>query len=118
MMTYTDNDKLLIHYFQDSLSGASLEWYMQLERCHVQSLRDLAKAFLKHYQYSADLAPNWTQLEDMAQKNNDSFIEYDQRQRELAARVHPSLLGKELIDMFMGTLQVKYIENMVERKFV
>lgn len=28
MSTYSDNDKLLIHYFQDSLSGASLEWYM------------------------------------------------------------------------------------------
>lgn len=66
MTAYTDNDKLLIHYLQDSLSGASLEWYMQLKRCHIQSWRDLAEAFLKHYQYSDDLAPNCTQLEDMA----------------------------------------------------
>ncbi|KAI5444883.1 hypothetical protein KIW84_013237 [Lathyrus oleraceus] len=29
--TQTDNDQLLIHYFQDSLSGAALRWYMGLE---------------------------------------------------------------------------------------
>jgi hypothetical protein len=28
MSTQTDNDQLLIHYFQDSLSGAALRWYM------------------------------------------------------------------------------------------
>lgn len=37
MVAYVDNDKLLIHYFHDNLSGASLEWYMQLERNHVWS---------------------------------------------------------------------------------
>lgn len=31
LAAHTKNDKLLIHYFQDSLSGASLMWYMSLE---------------------------------------------------------------------------------------
>ena len=31
MSTQTDNDQLLIHYFQDSLSGAALRWYMSLD---------------------------------------------------------------------------------------
>lgn len=35
MAAYTDNDKLLIHYFQDTLSGASLEWHMKLETSHI-----------------------------------------------------------------------------------
>lgn len=35
MEAHIDNDKLLIHHYQDSLSGASLEWNMQLERSHV-----------------------------------------------------------------------------------
>ena len=30
MASYVDNDELLIHYFQDSLSGASMDWYMNL----------------------------------------------------------------------------------------
>lgn len=32
MEVHSRNDKFLIHYFQDSLSEASLKWYMSLER--------------------------------------------------------------------------------------
>lgn len=60
MATCIYNDQLLIHYFQDNLSGTSLEWYMQLEIGQVQSWRDLAESFLKHYQYNTYLAPNLT----------------------------------------------------------
>ena len=32
MSVHTEDQGLLIHFFQDSLSGASLEWYMKLEK--------------------------------------------------------------------------------------
>lgn len=32
MFAYTNNDKMLIHYFQDKLRGASIKWYMWLEK--------------------------------------------------------------------------------------
>ncbi|XP_050896634.1 uncharacterized protein LOC127103415 [Lathyrus oleraceus] len=35
MTSYAHNDKLMIHCFQDSLIGASLSWYMKLERNHI-----------------------------------------------------------------------------------
>lgn len=47
MASYIDNDDLLIHCFQDSLSGASLDWYMSLKRTKIRSWRDLSKEFLK-----------------------------------------------------------------------
>ena len=62
MSVYTEDEGLLIHYFQDNLSGASLEWYMKLERSHIRSRRDLAEYFIRHYQYNIDMAPNYTQL--------------------------------------------------------
>lgn len=37
MAAYFVDEKLLMHFFQDSLSGASLEWYMQLEHTHVRT---------------------------------------------------------------------------------
>lgn len=37
MAAYSDDEKLLMHFFHDSLSGASLEWYMQLEHTHLQT---------------------------------------------------------------------------------
>lgn len=35
MSVYSEDERLLIHFFQDTLSGASLELYMHLERTYV-----------------------------------------------------------------------------------
>ena len=47
MSTQTDNDQLLIHYFQDSLFGAALRWYMGLDSVNIRSFNDLGEAFVK-----------------------------------------------------------------------
>ncbi|XP_058784430.1 uncharacterized protein LOC131659234 [Vicia villosa] len=52
MAPYAENDKHLMHLFQDSLSGSSLEWYTQLERTNIRTWKDLAKAFFKHYKHN------------------------------------------------------------------
>lgn len=62
MVVYSDDEKLLMHFFQDNLSGAFLLWYMQLECTHIFTWKELAEAFLKHYQYNTNMAPNQTQL--------------------------------------------------------
>lgn len=41
MTSHSCNDKLIIHCFQDSLSEASLKCYVNLERGHIQSWKDL-----------------------------------------------------------------------------
>ncbi|XP_050878830.1 uncharacterized protein LOC127082642 [Lathyrus oleraceus] len=79
MAAHTENDKLLIHCFQDSLSGASLRWYMSLEQGRIQSWEDLADAFLRQYKYNLDMAPDQMQLQGMSMKENESFKEYAQR---------------------------------------
>ena len=45
MTGYTNNDKLLIHCFQDNLSGSAIRWYNLLSRDQIRSWTDLAKAF-------------------------------------------------------------------------
>ncbi|XP_058741285.1 uncharacterized protein LOC131613654 [Vicia villosa] len=97
----------------DSLSGASLEWYTQLERTNIRTWKDLAKAFFKHYKHNSDMALTRIQLQGLTQKVDESFREYAQRWRELASRVQPPLLERELIDMFMDTLQDPYLNRMV-----
>ncbi|RDX92538.1 hypothetical protein CR513_25316, partial [Mucuna pruriens] len=54
MTTYIYDDKVLIHYFQDSLTGASL-------RC-IKTWRDLAKSFLKQHKYNEDMALDHSRL--------------------------------------------------------
>ena len=62
MSAYSNNEKLLMHYFQDSLTGGPLEWYMQLESSRIRTWRELIEAFVLHYQYNTDMAPTRTQL--------------------------------------------------------
>ncbi|XP_050916417.1 uncharacterized protein LOC127131543 [Lathyrus oleraceus] len=113
MESYIDNDDLLIHFFQDSLFGASLDWYIGLERSKIRSWKDLSEAFLKQYKYNLDMAPTRLQLQNQSCKRNKTFKEYAQRWREMASRVKPSLTDAELVDIFMGTLQGLYYEKMV-----
>ncbi|RDX75076.1 hypothetical protein CR513_45088, partial [Mucuna pruriens] len=47
MAAHIYDDKILIHFFQDSLIGVALSWYVSLERGHIKTWRDLAEAFLK-----------------------------------------------------------------------
>jgi hypothetical protein len=62
MSTQTDNDQLLIHYFQDSLTGVALRWYMGLDSASIRTLNDLGEAFVKKYKYNVDMAPDRDQL--------------------------------------------------------
>ncbi|XP_050916440.1 uncharacterized protein LOC127131570 [Lathyrus oleraceus] len=110
---YSNDEKMLMHFFQDSLSGGSLDWYMSLERANVRSWRELVNAFVTHYHYNSDMAPNRTQLQNLTQGNNESFKEYAQRWRKLVARVQPALMERELVDLFMGTLQGVYYDRLV-----
>lgn len=89
-------------------------WYMQLDRAHIRTWKDLADVFLKQYKYNLDMAPNYMQLENLDQRNNEYFKEYAQRWRKLVARVQPPLLERELVDMFISTLQDQYYEKMIE----
>jgi len=78
MTAYAYDDKLLIHFFQDSLAGVALSWYTHLEASRIRSWMDLVDAFLKQYQYNMDIAPDRLQLQNMAKRDVESFKEYAQ----------------------------------------
>jgi hypothetical protein len=113
MSTQTDNDKLLIHCFQDSLTGAALRWYMDLDRTSIRSFNDLANAFIQQYNYNSYMAPDRDELRALSQKEKESFKEYAQRWRELAAQIRPPLEEKELTKLFLNTLSPFYYKKMV-----
>lgn len=58
MSMHTEDQRLLIHCFQDSLTGPALKRYMGLDSSHVKTFQDLGEAFVKHYKYNVDMAPD------------------------------------------------------------
>ena len=53
------------------------------------------------------------QLQNMCKKGHESFKEYAQRWRDLAAKVAPPMTEKEMITIIVDTLPVFYYEKMV-----
>src|SRR4051812_17227818 len=113
IMPHTADNKLWIHFFQESLSGTQLEWYYQLESTEVHTWEDLAAAIYKQYQYNADLPPTRTQLRGMSMAPKESFKGYAQKWRDMAGRVQPPLSDRELVDMFMGTLTGPFYSHLL-----
>ena len=113
MSTYANDHQVLIHYFQDSLIGAALKWYMNLDRSEIQTFNDLREAFVQQYKFNLDMAPDRSDLQAMTQKDNETFREYAQRWRNIASQVSPRVEEKEMTKLFLKTLSQFYYEMMV-----
>ncbi|RDX74242.1 hypothetical protein CR513_46041, partial [Mucuna pruriens] len=77
--TLEHEDKILVHCFQDSLTGVALSWYVSLERGRIRTWRDLVEAFLRHYKYNIDMAPDHSWLQNLLKNEQEGFKEYAQR---------------------------------------
>ncbi|KAI5401482.1 hypothetical protein KIW84_066087 [Lathyrus oleraceus] len=65
------------------------------------------------YKYNIDMAPDRDQLRSLCQKDKETFKEYAQRWRELAAQINPPLEEKEMTKIFLKTLSSFYYEKMI-----
>jgi hypothetical protein len=68
MAEVVHDEKLLMHLFQDSLSGAALSWYMRLDNAKIRKWKDLVEAFVKQYKYNMDITLDRTSLSNLEKK--------------------------------------------------
>jgi hypothetical protein len=113
MTEVVDDEKLLIHFFQDSLSDVSLTWYMRLDNTKVKKWKDLVDAFMRQYKFNIDVGPDRLSLQVMEKDNKESIREYARRWSEVAAQVNPPILEKEMISLFSNTFKTPYFEYLV-----
>jgi hypothetical protein len=79
MAEVVDDEKLLIHFFQDSLSDVSLTWYMRLDNTKVKKWKDLVDAFMRQYKFNIDVGPDHLSLQAMEKDKKESIREYTRR---------------------------------------
>ena len=113
MGVYSRDEKLLMHFFQESLAEEAVIWYTNLAASRIHSWKDLITAFIRQYQYNTDMAPDRTQLQNMSKREHESFKEYNQRWRDLVVQVAPPMVEREMITMIVDTLSVFYYEKLV-----
>jgi hypothetical protein len=49
------DEKLFIHFFQDSLSDIALTWYMWLDNIKVKKWKEFVDAFIRQYKFNMDV---------------------------------------------------------------
>ncbi|XP_019235568.1 PREDICTED: uncharacterized protein LOC109215901 [Nicotiana attenuata] len=115
-VSYADlcgKEDLLMVYFGESLVGISSEWYMDqdISRWHIWD--DLARDFVRQFQYNIDIAPDRNSLSNLKKKSSESFREYAVKWREQAARVKPLMDETEMVSVFLQAQEADYFQNMM-----
>ncbi|XP_040967902.1 uncharacterized protein [Gossypium hirsutum] len=113
MTGYVNEDKLIIHCFQDSLVGSALRWYNQLNRERIRSWKDLASTFCEQYKHVSDMVHDRMTLQMMKKKLTETFKQYAQRWRDISAQVEPSLTKTEITVLFINTLKAPFYNKLV-----
>ena len=85
---------------------------MGLDSTQIQTFNDLGEAFVRQYKYNVDMAPDIDQLSVMSRKDKETFKEYVQRWREIAAHVSHLLEEKEMKKILLKTLSLFYYDRM------
>ena len=107
------DDKLLIYFFQDSLVGSALGWYMRLDSVKIRSWKDLVEAFLKQYKFNLEIALDQTSLMTMEKRSKESIRAYAQRWRDEATHVQPPLIEIEMVTLVANTFKAPYYEHIM-----
>ena len=118
MTVHAHNEKLLIHIFQESLTGATSEWYLRLEKNQVRTWKDLSQTFLEQYKYMLDVAPDRFTLQGMEKKPEESYKEYAIKWKAIASQVQPPLTHREINSYFVDTLPPPYYDMLVGNAFL
>ncbi|GKV20634.1 hypothetical protein SLEP1_g30732 [Rubroshorea leprosula] len=101
MAPYANDERVLVHYFQDSLSGPESVWFLMVDKKNICSFKDVSQAFMRQYEYNINLAPTRDSLQRITKKSNETFKEFAQWWRSEAAKVIPPLTDSEIYSLFI-----------------
>jgi hypothetical protein len=101
MGAYLKNEKMMLYYFQESLTNPAIKWYLNLDKKEIRTWNDLANAFLKQYKHNTDFAPDKSSLKKLIMHRNEDFRTFALRWRNEAAQIEPPMTEKELVDAFI-----------------
>jgi len=75
MTEVVHDEKLLMHFFLDSLSGAALSWYVRLDNTKIRRWKDLVDVSFKQYKCNMDIIPDRTNSSNMEKRDTESIKE-------------------------------------------
>uniref|UniRef100_A0A1S3XV51 Retrotransposon gag domain-containing protein n=1 Tax=Nicotiana tabacum TaxID=4097 RepID=A0A1S3XV51_TOBAC len=74
---------------------------------------DLARDFIRQFQYNIDIAPDRNLLTNLKKKSSESFREYAVKWRKQASRVKPPMDEVQMVTVFLQAQEADYFQNMM-----
>ncbi|XP_075110514.1 uncharacterized protein LOC142181509 [Nicotiana tabacum] len=108
-----EKEELLMAYFRESLVGIASEWYIDQDISLWHIWDDLARDFIRQFQYNRDIAPDRNSLSNLKKKSSESFQEYVVKWRKQAPRVKPPMDETEMVSVFLQAQEADYFQNMM-----
>ncbi|XP_070026331.1 uncharacterized protein [Nicotiana sylvestris] len=106
-------EELLMAYFGESLVAIASEWYKDQGMSHSHIWDDLARDFVRQFQYNIDIHLDRYSLSNLKKKSSKSFREYAVKWREQAARVNPPIEETKMVSVFLQAQEADYFQNMM-----
>ncbi|XP_070054337.1 uncharacterized protein [Nicotiana tomentosiformis] len=100
-------------YFDESMTGIASNYYMDQEISHWHVWDNLARDFVRQFQYNIYSVPDRNSLLNMKKKPTESFCEYAIKWREKPARVKPPMDYTKMITVFLQAQEANYFQNMM-----
>ncbi|XP_070029255.1 uncharacterized protein [Nicotiana sylvestris] len=82
-----------------------------ISRWHIWD--DLARDFVRQFQYNINIAPDRNSLSNRKKKSSENFQEYAVKWREQAARVKPPMDETEMVSVFLQAQEADYLQNIM-----
>ncbi|XP_070029488.1 uncharacterized protein [Nicotiana sylvestris] len=74
---------------------------------------DLARDFVRQFQYNIDIALDRNSLSNLKKKSSESFQEHAVKWREQTARVNPPMDETNMVSVFLQAQEADYFQNMM-----
>ena len=78
-------EEVLAHMFQNTLTGATLRWFLNLDDARARSWEDIYREFHKQYKYNIEVDITRRDLETTKQEPKESFSTFITKWRAKAA---------------------------------
>lgn len=111
------DEELLAQMFQNTLTGAALRWFLNLEDSRTQTWEDMCHEFYKQYKYNTEVDITWRDLETTKQDSSESFHAFITRWRTKAAQVTVRPNEEEQLNMIVKNLLPTYNKYLFARYF-
>ena len=101
-------EEVLAQMFQNTLTGAILKWFLNLDDARAISWEDIYREFHKQYKYNMEVNITRRDLETTKQEPKESFSTFITKWRAKAAQMMSRLSEKEQLAMVVKNLLPTY----------